>query len=65
MTAEDEPSLDVDALITTIYGIQADLRLLVESLARERNPNVSDWSLLALVHLRRNLEYHTPSLRRH
>lgn len=66
MTAiDDEPELNTDILITTIYGIQSDLHLLVESLARERNPNVSDWTLLSLAHIRRSLEGCTPSLRRH
>lgn len=66
MTAfDDAPDLDKDLVIGTIYRIQADLRLLVETLARDRNPSVSDGTLLDLVRLQFSLEGHTPSLRRH
>lgn len=66
MNRLDEPrQLNMDALLATIYQVQTDLKLLVEHLARERNPDLADGMLLSLATLHVNMEYHMPSLRRH
>ena len=66
MNRLDEPhQLNMDALLATIYQVQTDLKLLVEQLARERNPDVGDRVILDLATLHINLQYHMPSLRRH
>ena len=66
MTELDEPrTLDTDALLATIYAIQTDLKLLVEQLARDRNPNPNDHTIIDLAYLQAGLEAHTPSLTRH
>lgn len=66
MNRLDEPrTLNLDALLGTIYQVQTDLKLLVEHLARERNPDLADRTLLNLATLHMNLQDHMPSLRRH
>lgn len=57
--------LNTEALLDTIYQIQVDLTLLVEQLARDRNPDVSDGAILDLVTLSHRLRVHHPSLIRH
>lgn len=65
MTAVDAaPELNLEIILDTIYQIQVDLSLLTETLARDRNPNLNDRTLLDLIHLKFNLEGHTPSLLR-
>ena len=62
----DEPrTLNLDALLATIYQVQTDLKLLVEHLARERNPDLGGRVILDLAFLHINLQDHMPSLRRH
>lgn len=58
-------TLNADALMDTIYQIQADLTLLVEQLARDRDHDVSDPAILDLAALSRLLRAHHPSLSRH
>lgn len=66
MTAFDEPRLlNLDALLGTIYQVQTDLKLLIEHLARERNPDLASRVIFELACLHINLEYHMPSVRRH
>ena len=57
--------LNTEALLDTVYQLQVDLTLLAEQLARDRNPDVSDWAVLDLVNLSRRLHAHHPSLNRH
>ena len=63
MTADS--TLDRDRLLTVIYELQADLRILVDKLATDRNPDLSDWTLRELLLTRRLLRAQTPSLQRH
>lgn len=66
MSAFDDPRpLDLDVLLATIYAVQTDLKMLVEHLARERNPGVSHPEILALAYLREQLQHHTLSGMRH
>lgn len=68
MNRLDDPesrTVDVDALLDLIYRIQAGLKILVDQLARERNPDLSDASVHALIWMYSTLEAHTPSLTRH
>ena len=58
-------TLNLDALLDTVYQIQVDLTLLAEQLARDRNPDVSDGAILDLVTLAHRLHAHHPSLSRH
>ena len=58
-------TLNMDALLDTIYQLQVDLKLLAEQLARDHTLAVSDWALLDLVTLSDRLHAHHPSLRRH
>lgn len=58
-------TLNMDALLDTVYQLQVDLKLLAEQLARDRNPDVGDWAILDLVTLSRRLHAHHPSLSRH
>lgn len=64
MTADR--TLNTEALLDTIYQIQVDLTLLVEQLARDRNPDSgSGVAILDLVPLSQRLRAHPPSLSRH
>ena len=63
MTADR--TLNLDALLDTVYRLQVDLTLLAEQLARDRNPDVSDGAILDLVTLSHRLRVHHPSLIRH
>lgn len=66
MSRLDEPhDLNRDALLTTLYEIQVSLRILCERLARERNPDLSEYALLDLVSLHSALQRDCPSLARH
>ena len=65
MTADDSRDLDLDVLLATIYQAQADLRILAEHLARERNPALSNNLILSLAALHVTMEDRLPSLRRH
>lgn len=66
MSAPDDPhDLDLDVLLATIYQAQADLRILAEHLARERNPALSNNLILSLAALHVTMEDRLPSLRRH
>jgi len=66
MNAFDEPQpLNRDALLATIYAIQTDLKIMEEMLARQREPELSDRTILNLACLHHNLLKHTPSLTRH
>lgn len=58
-------TLNTEALLDTVYQLQVDLKLLAEQLARDYNPDVSNWALLDLVTLSDRLRDHHPSLRRH
>ena len=60
-----DSTLDMNVLLTTIYEIQTDLRILVDKLATDRNPDLSDWTLRELLVTRRLLREQTPSLQRH
>ena len=46
---DDIPPPNRDAQLDTIYHIQAGLKILVEQLARERNPDLSDASVQVLA----------------
>ena len=65
MTAFDDRKINTDALIETLYEIQVSLRILIEHLARDRNPDLSDHALLDVAHLHTALQRHYPSLNRH
>lgn len=66
MTAFDEfATLNLDAILATIYEVQADLKILTEQLARERQPDLQRGLLDTLVHLHTFMAYYQPSLRRH
>lgn len=65
MTADDPRALDLDVLLATIYQAQADLRILAEHLARERNPAPSRNLIISLAALHVTMEDRLPSLRRH
>jgi hypothetical protein len=65
MTADDPRALDLDVLLATIYQAQADLRILAEHLARERNPALSRNLIITLAALHVTMEDRLPSLRRH
>lgn len=61
------PEIDVDreAVIATVHGLQVDLQLLVDWLAREPEPAIHQAALLALSSARFHLDQYTPSIRRH
>ena len=65
MTTDDSRAPDLDVLLATIYQAQADLRILAEHLARERNPALSRNLILSLAALHVTMEDRLPSLRRH
>ena len=66
MNRLDEPRpLNTDALLDTIYRIQADLKILVDQLARSRNPDLADHAVIDLAVMAHLLQRHAPSLRRH
>lgn len=44
-------TLNLEALLDTVYRLQVDLTLLAEQLARARNPDMSDGAILDLVTL--------------
>ena len=58
-------TLNMEALLDTVYQLQVDLTLLAEQLARDRNPDVSDHTILDLVTLAHRLRGHNPSLNWH
>ncbi len=57
--------LDKDRLIHTVYDLQVTLTMLVEQLAREREPDLNDGMLQTLSCLHRYMTDQQPSLRRH
>ncbi len=61
------PEMDVDreAVIETVRGLQVDLTLLAEWLARDPEPAMHQRVLLALSSARFYLDKYTPSTRRH
>lgn len=66
MTAFDEPrELNIERLLETIYGIQTDLKILTEQLAREHAPDLPDRTLLSLAVFQDHLQQSMPSLSRH
>ena len=66
MNRLDEPrELNRDALINEIYRIQADLTMLAEQLARERNPDLNDWTLMGINGISNFMRGVQPSLYRH
>lgn len=65
MTTDAPRDLDLDVLLATIYQAQADLRILAEHLARERNPALSRNLIISLAALHVTMEDRLPSLRRH
>ena len=60
------PEIDVDreALIGTVHGLQVDLTLLAEWLAREPEPVMHQSAVIAIANARQSLEQLTPSIRR-
>lgn len=58
-------TLNLEALLDTVYRLQVDLTLLAEQLARDRNPDMSDRAILDWVALAHRLRAHHPSLNRH
>lgn len=65
MTTFDDRELNVDRLVTTLHEIQVSARILIEQLARDRHPDVTDWAILDVVSLHQALQRHHPSLQRH
>ena len=61
----DDRDLNVDLLVTTLHEIQVSIAMLIEQLARTRNPDVHDWAILDVVSLHHALQRHHPSLQRH
>ncbi len=64
MTSPDR-DLNVELLVTTLHEIQVSVTMLIEQLARDRNPDVNDWAILDVVILHHALQRHHPSLHRH
>ena len=58
-------TLNLEALLDTVYRLQVDLVLLADQLARARHPDMSDRAILDLVALAHRLRAHCPSLNRH
>ncbi len=58
-------TLNLEALLDTVYRLQVDLTLLAEQLARARHPEVNDRAILDVVILHHALQRHHPSLQRH
>lgn len=65
MTAFDDRDLNIDRLVTTLHEIQVSAAMLIEQLARDRNPDVHDRAILDVVSLHHALQRHHPSLRPH
>ena len=65
LTAFDDRELNIDRLVTTLHEIQVSIAMLIEQLARNRNPDVHDWTILDVVSLHQVLQRHHPSLQRH
>lgn len=64
MTAFDDPvPLNTDVLINHIYQAQADLKMLVDWLAYEATPELSEGLLLSIVRLHTQLDAFTPTAR--
>lgn len=64
MTAFDDPvPLNTDVLINHIYQAQADLKMLVDWLAYEATPELSEGLLLSFVRLHTQLAAFTPTAR--
>lgn len=61
------PEMDVDreAVIETVRGLQVDLTLLAEWLAREPEPAIHQNALLDLARAHSSLNRYMPSIRRH
>lgn len=60
-----EMAVDREAVIETVHGLQVDLTLLADWLAREPEPIMHRAALQDLALMRWNLERLTPCLRRH
>lgn len=60
-----EIAVDREAVIETVHGLQVDLTLLADWLAREPEPAMRQEALLALSSARFYLDQYTPSTRRH
>lgn len=60
-----EITVDREAVIKTVHGLQIDLQLLADWLARDPEPAMHQAALLAIASTRCNLERYMPSLRRH
>ena len=54
-----------EALIDTINALQVDFTMLADWLARDPHPAMWPRAVLALAHMKYDLEAHHPSLRRH
>lgn len=65
MTAPADRELNVEKLATTLYEIQVSVAMLIEQLARARNPAVNSLAITDLVLLNEVLQRHHPSLQRH
>jgi hypothetical protein len=66
MSNEDfTPTLNTDVLINHLHQSQVDLVLLIEYLARQPNPVLSNALLISIGHLHHHLAYLTPSMTRH
>lgn len=61
----DDPSIDYDALVNSIYELQTSLRMLSEQLARERQPDLHRPMLQTIHNLHWYLQQQQPSLMRH
>ena len=54
-----------EAVIETVHGLQVDLALLADWLARDPEPVMYRRAVLSLAFLKRDLESYHPSLIRH
>lgn len=61
----DGREINVHQLVTTLHEIQTSIAMLIEQLARDRNPDVNDWALIDVVMLHQSLKLNHPSLQRH
>jgi hypothetical protein len=60
-----EMAIDREAVIATVHGLQVDLQLLADWLAREPEPAMHQAAMLALSAARFRLDQYAPSVRRH
>lgn len=66
MSRLDDPApLNLDALLETIYAVQADLKMLVEQLSRDRQPDLHEGLVQTLSAMHFVMEQQQVSLRRH